>query len=94
MLGVLDTPELHETTIDLHAGDVVVFYTDGVTEGRRETEYFGEDRLTEVLAELRERSAAEIAARLGNAAVVYQGGLPRDDIAIVVLTAGNVGLAP
>jgi sigma-B regulation protein RsbU (phosphoserine phosphatase) len=90
MLGVLDTPELHETTIDLHPGDVVVLYTDGVTEGRRGTEYFGEDRLTGVLAQLRGRTAAEIAARLGDVAVDYQGGLPRDDIAVVVLAAGHL----
>jgi sigma-B regulation protein RsbU (phosphoserine phosphatase) len=88
-LGVLDTPELHETTIDLRSGDALVFYTDGLTEGRRGTEYFGEDRLENMLTQVRDRNATEIATRLGDAAVDYQGGLPRDDIAIIVIRAGN-----
>src|ERR1700687_1886443 len=45
LLGVLDTAELHETEVTLRPGDAVVIYTDGVTEARRDNEFFGDARL-------------------------------------------------
>ena len=42
ILGMLDTPRLADTTTILHPGDVVVLYTDGVTDARRGSEFFDE----------------------------------------------------
>jgi serine phosphatase RsbU (regulator of sigma subunit) len=49
-LGLVSTVEIHEVHIDLAPGDVLLAYTDGVTEVRRGAEEFGEDRLIAVLA--------------------------------------------
>jgi phosphoserine phosphatase RsbU/P len=85
LLGVVARPTLHDTTVELHPGDVVLFFTDGVTEARRDAEFYDDDRLLRLLAGLRHEDAATIADRIGAEVVAFQGGLPRDDIALVVL---------
>ena len=64
---------------------MVLFFTDGVTEARRDAEFYGDDRLLRLLGTLRHQDAGTIAERIGEEVVGYQGGLPRDDIALVVL---------
>ncbi len=64
--------------------DYLVLYTDGVTEARRESELFGEERLLQVLSGLRGRSSQEVAEGVVHAAREFAGGL-RDDIQVVVL---------
>jgi sigma-B regulation protein RsbU (phosphoserine phosphatase) len=85
LLGIVDSPRLYGITTDLAAGDVVLLYTDGVTEGRRDGDFFDEERLTALLVEHRGAAAAAIAERIGDEVVAFQGGLPSDDIALVVL---------
>lgn len=85
VIGVLDDPSLTERTITLGHGDVLALFTDGVTEGRRADDFFGEIRLAGVLGEARAESAATIADRLVDAVVGFQEGQPRDDIAVVIL---------
>lgn len=71
----------------MEPGDVICFFTDGVTEGRRGSDYYGDDRLERLLAARAGRRAAQIADDLVDDVVGFQGGLPRDDIAIVVVKA-------
>jgi sigma-B regulation protein RsbU (phosphoserine phosphatase) len=85
LLGVLDAPELHDTTVQLAPADVVFFHTDGVTEARRERAFFGDVRTRRLLVSYRTDDAAHIAGRIVDEAVDFQAGLPRDDIAVVVL---------
>jgi len=49
-LGLVPGVEIHEVHLDLAPGDVLLAYTDGVTEARRGEEEFGEERLAAVLA--------------------------------------------
>ena len=85
VLGVLAAPTLHDTTVELRAGDVVLLFTDGVPEGRHGAEFFGDDRLAGLLAGLRGEDADTIADRISEDVVAFQGGLPRDDLALVVV---------
>jgi sigma-B regulation protein RsbU (phosphoserine phosphatase) len=85
VLGAVDRPTLHDTTVELRQGDVVLMFTDGVTEARRDREFFDDNRLAALLAELRREDAATIAQRIGDEVVDFQRGLPRDDLALVVL---------
>ena len=85
LLGVLDQPDWHDTELDLEPGDVVLFYTDGLTEARRDGEFFGEGRLRRLLHRSRQEAAAAIATEIVNEVVDFQAGSPRDDIAVVVL---------
>jgi phosphoserine phosphatase RsbU/P len=85
VLGALPSPTLHETTTTLEPGDALLLYTDGVVEGRRAGEFFGEQRLSALLGTLRDRDAPTIAGEIAAAAVDHQGGTPADDIAVVVV---------
>jgi PAS domain S-box-containing protein len=49
-LGLVPAVEIHEVHLDLAAGDVLLAYTDGVTEARRGNRQFGDERLAAVLA--------------------------------------------
>jgi phosphoserine phosphatase RsbU/P len=60
-LGVLPDAVYEERPVALLAGDVLLLYTDGVTEAEAPSgEQFGQFRLEQLLAGLRERSATEI----------------------------------
>ena len=58
--------------------------TDGVTEGRRGDEFFGEYRLTASVAAHSE-TAQELAEGVVGDVLAFQEQAPRDDIAVVAL---------
>jgi sigma-B regulation protein RsbU (phosphoserine phosphatase) len=86
LLGVDAYPTLFDTTIDIGPGDALLFYTDGVTEGRRGSKWFGTDRLVHTLEVSRGLGAQAMAERLLDRVLSFQFGLPRDDVAIVVVS--------
>ena len=85
LLGVLASPQFTEVDISLEPGALLCFFTDGVTEGRRDREYYGDERLTRFLSEHSADDSATIAESLVDEVVGFQQGVPRDDIAVVVL---------
>ncbi|MBB6396544.1 sigma-B regulation protein RsbU (phosphoserine phosphatase) [Actinomadura coerulea] len=85
LLGVLDDVVLTDETVELRSGDAVLFFTDGVSEARRDREFFGEDRLAGLLSDARASDAGAITARIVDRVLGFQDGVPRDDIALVTL---------
>ncbi|MBN6055901.1 SpoIIE family protein phosphatase, partial [Nonomuraea sp. RK-328] len=85
LLGMLRRLKLSDVTVEVRPGESVVFFTDGVIEGRRNGELFGEDRMERVLLEARDESASGIADRLLQEVSAFQSGVLADDVAIVVL---------
>jgi PAS domain S-box-containing protein len=85
LLGCFPEPALHEEVFELHPGDAVVLYTDGVTEARSGANVMGEAGLRAALARSAGGTAGEIADAIERAALDFQNGDARDDIAIVVL---------
>jgi len=72
----------------LEPADRVLFYTDGVTEGRNLAgEPFGEARLADMLVRetLAGQPVAETMRRLAHAILAHQGRTPRDDATMVFL---------
>ena len=84
LLGVLPDVRLTDTAVRLAQNDLIVLYTDGVTEARGAEGMLGE-RLAAVLRECAGLDAASVAARIESAALEIQEGNPRDDIAILVV---------
>jgi len=82
---VFDDPVLVDRAIDLHLGDTLVLYTDGVTDERRDADQFGETRLHEALTELAGAGAQRIADGVVDAVVGFRTGQPKDDIAILAI---------
>lgn len=85
ILGLVDQPDLTDVRTTLHDGDVVVIYTDGVTEARHEGEFFDEDGLCSVLRDAATWGAQAIADHIVASALAFQGGHARDDMAVVVM---------
>ena len=85
LLGVLPDVRLSDTAVRLERGDVLVFYTDGVTEARGAGGMLGADNLASVLAGCAGLDAESVAGRIESAALDIQEGSPHDDIAILVV---------
>jgi PAS domain S-box-containing protein len=86
LLGVVRDPDLEDHLVTLRPGDSLVFYTDGVIESRAGSNgVLDERRLAELVATCAGRDPDAIAARIEDAAVMSQGGRPKDDIAVLVL---------
>jgi len=86
-LGAWTTAEFPRTTTTLAAGELLVLYTDGVTDTRGPTGRFGTDRLAEVLAGATDLEPDEIANRVDAALLEFEDGAQRDDVALLVLQA-------
>jgi sigma-B regulation protein RsbU (phosphoserine phosphatase) len=85
ILGMLDTPRLTDTTTILRPGDVIVLYTDGVTEARRDGEFLDDRGLLGAIAGAEELDAQELADAIVTEVLDFQQGDTRDDIAVVVI---------
>ncbi len=86
VLGVFPDAELQDTPLRLMPGEVLVLYTDGVTEARSpDGEFFGEERLRALLRSCAGLEAGAFASRIKGVVLEFQEGYPRDDLAIVVL---------
>jgi serine phosphatase RsbU (regulator of sigma subunit) len=85
LLGVYGDPELGVQTVSIGAGDVLLFYTDGVTDSWWNAG--GEQRLADTLRTLgSDVSAADAAAQVERMALAGAGSTS-DDLAILVLRA-------
>ncbi|MEU8121205.1 SpoIIE family protein phosphatase [Spirillospora sp. NPDC049024] len=85
LLGVFEDVVLADEAVELRSGDAVLFFTDGVSEARSDAELFGEERLADLLSEVRALDADGITARVADRVLDFQDGVPRDDIALVTL---------
>jgi sigma-B regulation protein RsbU (phosphoserine phosphatase) len=72
--------------VDLGPGDLLVAYTDGITEAFDVNDQeFGEERLREVVLASRDLPAADVAQRIVEAVYAFAGEAPQhDDITLVV----------
>jgi serine phosphatase RsbU (regulator of sigma subunit) len=97
-LGLLAGIRVGQVTVDLEPGDLLLAFTDGVTEARRGREQFGEERLAAVFGQATDgwaaqaglaaadRAAHAIADRVVDA--VVEATDRRDDIAVLVVAVG------
>jgi len=85
--GPLFDMTITEQTVRLKKGDIVLLYTDGVTEARNmEDEEFNEVRLGEVMAELKTLPASEFREQLVKRIESFVGEQQRhDDLTFVVM---------
>jgi serine phosphatase RsbU (regulator of sigma subunit) len=85
VLGIDPGQEYAEARDKLPPGSVLVLYTDGVVEARRDGELYGDERLDALLAERRDLPARALAAAVAEDAREFAGGELFDDVAVVVI---------
>ncbi|MGA3068573.1 MAG: PP2C family protein-serine/threonine phosphatase [Tepidisphaeraceae bacterium] len=84
-LGILDTQPYEEATLALEPGDLVLLYTDGITEApanavlENDRDRFGTDRLDLVLTECGDCDAEQCIARVRTAVASFTGNQPPVD---------------
>jgi serine phosphatase RsbU (regulator of sigma subunit) len=89
MLGAWTTAEFPRTTTTLAAGELLVLYTDGVTDTTGATERYGDERLQALLADAREPDRA--LRRIEDALAEFEHGDQADDTC--ALAIGRLPLA-
>jgi phosphoserine phosphatase RsbU/P len=90
-LGMEETASVSESAAILRPGDLVVLYTDGVTEAHESDAFFGEAGIAAVLAASAGLTAQAVADAVVAAALAFQHGQARDDMAVVVVSQPESG---
>ena len=88
-LGLFPTAQPGREEVDLEPGDVLFFFTDGVTEARSPELTYFEDRLTDELAGLAGQPPRDIVAGLQTLVVEFCRNELRDDMTMLVLRVGE-----
>ncbi|HOX36161.1 MAG TPA: SpoIIE family protein phosphatase, partial [Methanoregulaceae archaeon] len=87
VLGAVENKEYGSRKITINPDDIVVMYTDGVTESiNAKEEMFGEDRLKEIIRKTADRTAGEILERILAGVREFTGDMPQsDDITLLII---------
>jgi len=87
-LGLFDGSDASKLELELRAGDLLFFYTDGVTEARSADLAFFEDRLADELASVAGGSAAETVHAVQELVTSFSDGELRDDVTMLAVRVG------
>ena len=91
-IGLLPMPDVEDYELLLAPGEALVLYTDGVAEARSPEGTFATGIVDEVLARAADDDDAEtLADSIERATLDFQGGKPRDDVAVLVLRVPRTG---
>ena len=92
-VGVLSGSTYTQKVAQLSSDNVLVIYTDGITDSRHGSAFFGADGLAEVVARYADSSARTIASNIYQASMRHSHGQLSDDAALLILKPriGEVG---
>src|SRR6267142_2303343 len=94
-IGLFSEEICEQASVDLTAGDVLVFYTDGVTEAENQTgEEFGMERLSAAVRNGSTLSAEGLMSSIYNAVADFCGDHFNDDATILVVKCNFDGSSP
>ncbi|MCK4830633.1 serine/threonine-protein phosphatase, partial [bacterium] len=87
ILGMMANIEFETETLRLKAGDLIVMFTDGITEAMNEKEEeFGEKRLLSFVKDSPDKSAQDLIEGILSEVDSFSGALPQaDDITMVIV---------
>ncbi|RKY01516.1 hypothetical protein DRP77_09560 [Candidatus Poribacteria bacterium] len=88
LVGMFENAQYEEDMVQLKRGDVLVMYTDGITESMNASgEMFGEERLKELIVRHGGRlSAMQLLQRIYDEVRLFSEGMPQhDDLTLIVM---------
>ncbi len=87
VLGAVENREYFSCTVDIGRDDVIVMYTDGVTESiNAKEELFGEDRLKAIIRKNARLKTQEILEKILEGVQEFTGDMPQfDDITLMII---------
>jgi len=88
-LGIFADPESASRELQLSAGDILFFYSDGLTDARSPQATYLEDSLADSLAELAGRRAADVVSDMRKLVLDFSDGILHDDLTMLALRAGT-----
>jgi sigma-B regulation protein RsbU (phosphoserine phosphatase) len=93
VIGLFERWESTVREAQLTDGDVLVVFSDGVTEAERsEDEEFGEERLIDELRATRHLAAIEIVSSILNSVQQFSAGAQSDDLTLLIARAREMGV--
>lgn len=85
-LGIFSGIKFIDNKKTLQNSDILVVYTDGITEARKNAEFYGEERLIELIERSAQVGAENICNHIFNEVNDFSGGNLSDDIAILAVS--------
>ena len=91
LLGVFPDWEYETSTVELDPGDLLMAFTDGITEAMDpDGEEFGEDRLIQIARETSEQSMEDLKGQLLGSVQEFCNFRMRDDATLILIAASRV----
>jgi chemotaxis methyl-accepting protein methylase/GAF domain-containing protein len=84
-LAVHPSHSWNDNQVQFELGDVLLLYTDGLTEARQGEEFFGHERLVEALRRWPEKSVDGLPETLLEEALAFSDGVLADDVALLAV---------
>ena len=85
LLGLLDHVTFHDVDLTLDESMLLIAYTDGISEARRDNEQLGEEALVALIGGVVDRSPAAVLDTIVETALQFGGSPNRDDMAAIAL---------
>jgi sigma-B regulation protein RsbU (phosphoserine phosphatase) len=90
LLGAVESASYEQGEVNLNAGDLLLLYTDGVTESMNEKEeLFGDDRLKAVIKDNKSGNAESVKQEVIKALKKYTGSHSQDDDITMIVVKGK-----
>lgn len=90
LLGVLDPISVHELSSELHSGQTLLLYTDGVPEARHGEDLLGEQGLQRLCSQAQALSLDGLLDHIERGALAHARGALRDDLAMLALRLDEI----
>lgn len=89
VIGAFSDMDYIDESQQLKRGDILINYTDGVTEARGDGGFFGDERLAQFIKCLRPKNGREIPSAIFEEVLRFTGGVLFDDLALLSISLAH-----
>jgi PAS domain-containing protein len=85
IVGAFDGLEFNEHEYPINKDDLIIMYTDGLTEARLGQEFFGESKLVSFISDIKKPSVHELPNQIFEQIMKFTNGVLSDDLALLAV---------